>query len=375
MNDDEGPDRLAALESAHERYERAQAAVEEIGREHLERIAEALTQLDRLLDQYEDRAIGTGDFGGYVAFRQQVEALVEELPDDLPHRDRFETIAATVDKRRLSERDFETIRETAADLRDEAGRLEEESAAREAYRDARRDAKRRIDGIDDRLEAIDQQLALADVDLEAPVEAIRSPIETYNEAVEAAFHEYLASTPAESVLSLFALTSRYPLVPMDPPPDRLRTYLDELEEPLTVPELLEFAGYSRSKLDHYVADPAALETAVATDRTYLERLSAEPFRIEWPPPPAGDLRWRIQELIPVVDRFADEETLIRLRAVRNTLRDPDQFARLRAVARARSTLDREQRERIQSGALDEERERLDHRRDALERALRERPAP
>lgn len=375
MSDDRQPDRLAELEAAHERYLRAETEVEEVGRDHLETIADALTQLDRLLDQYEDRATGTGDFGGYVAFRQQVEGLVEELPEDVPHRDRFETIASTVDKRRLSERDFAAIRETATELRDVAERLEEESTARGMYRDARHNARNRLDTIEERLEAIDQQLALADVDLEAPVEDIRTPITSYNEAVRSAFEAFLMSTPAESVLSLFALTTRYPLVPMEAPPDRLREYLEALEEPLTVPELLEYASYSRSKLEHYVADPAGLETAVATDRTYLERLSAEPFTIDWPPPPAADLRWRIQELIPVVDRFADEETLISLRAVRDTLRDPARFDRLRAVARARTLLDDEQRERIQSGALDDERERLARQRDELNDALRELPAP
>lgn len=363
------------LRSGYQRYDTALTAVESIGCEHLETMAEALTQLDRLIHQYEDRATGTGDFGGYISFREQVQSLVENLPDDLPNREPFETVASTVDKRRLTERDFETIRETLEDVREQVGRLDEEAAAREAYRDLRRDANKRIDDIDDHLKEIDEQLALADVDLDAPVDEIKSPITAYNDAVRSTFSAYLESTSAKRVLSFFELTDHYPLVPVDPPPKPLVRYVNQLEEPLTIPELLEYAEYSQSKLAHYTNDPGALKTAVATDRTYLERISADPFTIDWPPPSSSNLRWRLQELIPVIDRFTDEETIVHLRSVRSALRDPDRFNRLRDVAIARDTLDKALRERIRSGELAAQRDRLARRQSELSDALDELPEP
>lgn len=363
---------LEDFTATRDRYEALTAEIDSVGRESVNTLADAVVQLDRLLRTYEDRATGTGDFGGYIAFRQQVEDLVEDLPADIPHADAFDTIAATVDKRRLSERDFEAIQDTLTEVRSTATLLEDESTARDEYRDIRRDVAQRIDEIDEELDHMDHLLSLAEVDLDAPVEEIRTPIDAYNQAVREAYDAYLESTPASEVLAFLNKTDRYPLVPMPTPPAGLVSYVEDLPEPLTVRELLEYADYSRSKLAHYVEAPDTLVTAVATDRTYLERLSADPFEITWPPSEAAILEWRIRELIAVVDRFGTEDTMTKLRTVRARVQQTDRFDRLRDIAVARSTIDQDQRERIQSGELAADRGELaafqERLADALERS-------
>lgn len=375
MAEGDTPDHLEALEMAHDEYRSLTADIESIGRDHLEEFANLVIDLDRLVEQFEDRATGTGDFGGYIAFREQVTSLVENAPDDVPHREELERIAETADKRRLSEGDFETIRHTLSDIRPTSRLIDREEEARLAYRDARREAISHRNEIDDRIDELKELRALADVDFDAPIEDIQEPIEGYNAAVRSAFQAYIQQTPASEVLDLFSLTDTYPLVSMEAPPDRLCDYLEELPEALTVPELLEYADYSRSKLDHYVDDPEALKTAVSADRTYLERLSANPFEIEWPPPSASVLTWTVRELISITGRFADEECLAALRNVRACVRERDRFDQLREVALARTRLDDAERERIQSGELEDEREQLISQRDRLEAALEEYPSP
>lgn len=77
-----------------------------------------------------------------------------------------------------------------------------------------------------------------------------------------------------------------------------------------------------SKLDHYAADPALLQTTVGVHRTYLERLSAEPLSISIPPPAAGKLQFFTSEAISLLGRFAREETIAAIRTVRDITFEP-----------------------------------------------------
>lgn len=369
MAEADSPGLATKLRDTRNAYARAIASVEEIGRDHLETHADALTRIDRVLDRYEERATGSGDFGAYLAFRQSIDAIVEELPEDLPRRTAFEEAAAAVDKRRLRQRDIDALRASVADIRTLVERIDDETAAKEQYEQVRREARARIATIDDRIAEIDRIRELADVDLDAPVGAIRDPIDRYNDAVHEGFRAYLDDTPAADVLGLFDMGDRFPLVPLEAPPDRLVAYLADLDESVTVPELLAYAEYSRSKLSHFVDDPDALVTAVSTDRTYLERLSAGPFTVDWPPPEADILAWRLRELVGLVDRFASDETVAHLRALQAVVREGERFNRLRDVAIARDRIDPDQRDRLRSGALAEERERLVRYREDLQAEL------
>lgn len=369
-------DLRSALAAADEDCREVEARIAEYGEETVETVADAYDRATRLLDRYEGKATGTGreNFKNFVEFQDRFDSLVEGLDDDLPEYDAFEAANDRFDKRRLNERDFEQGRADLEPAGEIAALLDRRREVRERYRKARRE----IDGaVADLREAIAERerlVELGDADLDAPVEEIRDPIEAYNEAVAEAFAEFKRNATAREVLDFVATTAEYPLVGFRDPPENLREYVAEREpgtEP--IPDLLEYARYSNSKLDHYVADPTALKRAVATNETYLERLDAEPLQLDWPPRPATDLRWRVRELVSVVARFAPEEVVARLRDVQSVVRDEERFDQLRTVAEAKAELSEREREKVASGEVEAELAELRERKEGLEGALAEYP--
>jgi hypothetical protein len=348
---------VTAIREAHDRRERIESEIEAHGEETVRRVADAYDEATDLLDRYEDSATGTGreNFKSYVEFQEAFLELTEGLPDDLPHRDAFETANDGFDKRRLSESDFERARELLSPVADVANLLDRRAEARTALRDARSDARRRQSELSDRIAELEQLTALGDADLDAPVGELREPITDTDEAVRDAFRTFRREASAREVLGFVRDTAQFPLVEYRQPPSELWAYVRSKpagEE--SIPQLLEYAGYSQSKLAHYVADPSALRTRVGTHRTYLERLDAEPLTIGWPPPSADHLRYRLSELIAVVGRFAPESVVADLRALRPLTEDTEWYARLRESALARSELGETERERLASGRVAED---------------------
>lgn len=133
---------------------------------------------------------------------------------------------------------------------------------------------------------------------------------------------------------------------------------------------MKFASYSGSKLDHYATDPALLQTTVAVHQTFLERLDADPLMIERPPPTAGTLRQFTGEAISVLGRFASEKTIAHLRTIRDQSYH-DTYNRLRTALRAQTELDADERERLRTGIMADERDALVDARDRLTKALRQ----
>ncbi len=357
------------LSEAREAYEAASESVEEIGEDELRRLASAREELADLFARYEDRATGTGDFKGFIEFQSGLDDLVSGLPDGIRHREAFEAVEDAFDKRRLNEGDFERARELLEAVDRDVERLERRETARECLREARRTARERIDELDAEIAEYDRLLSISEVDLDAPVADLEIPVEAYNEAVAEAFSDYLARTSAREVVAFLDRTEWYPLVGTTEIPADLRAFIENAEagtKPL--PTLLEYADYSRSKLDHYVEDADALKRAVATQRTAIERIDAAPFELEWPPRPADELWFRLRELCAVVSRFAPEETVAHLREVRTVVRDPD-YERLRRAAAARETLDDRDRERLKSGAIAADREAAVEEKERLREAL------
>jgi len=369
-------DSVERLRDAHERLERLRSAVADHGEDDVETVAETYRSAHRLLDRYVDDATGTGDFQSYVEFRGEFATLVEDLPDELPRREAFEDALEAVDKRRLSQSDFDRAQEALARAEDLVDLLGDRDDARAAYREARIDAADRLDAIDEREAELERLLELGDADLDAPVEQLRDPIEAYDESIREAFREYRDTASARELLAFVEQTRAFPLVDLPRPSEDLLAYVRESpdgEEPL--PTLLEYADYSRSKLEHYAADADALKRSVATERTYLERLDAEPLTIGWPPPERGVLRWRVVELRKVVDRFAPEDAVAKLREVRALANDAERYERLRDAAVATHRLDADDRERLASGGVADDLDELREERAALESALSELPEP
>ncbi|MWG34628.1 DUF7118 family protein [Halomarina oriensis] len=359
------------LNRAAERLHAARERVAEVGRADLDRAATAYRDLVATLDRHEEEATGYGEFEKYIAFQEAVADVIDGLDDDLPEREAFDDADEALQQQTLSTSDFDRAREALAPVADLADLLEEYESARGAYRDARRAVLARRNDLRERRDRLADLGRLGAADLEAPVERLRDPIASYDEAVREAFASYRRETSTRDLLDLVATAAAdYPLVGFDAPPQRLREFVaaaPAAEKPL--PDLLDLADYSNSKLSHYVDDPRALKGAVATNRTYLERLDADPLTVAWPPRPADELRWRTRELLAVVSRFADEECVVRLRAVRDLPRRDD-YERLRESARARTQLSDEERERVASGAverdLDRVREELATAEDALD---------
>ncbi|WP_324756042.1 DUF7118 family protein [Haloarcula sp. GH36] len=357
------------LEQTDRERERARERVEEIGADRLRTCRDAYRDLTRLLEDYDGRATGSGDFQAYTQFEGAVATVVGNLDEDIPEYDTFEAVDDHLQQRRLSESDFEQAREMLAPVSDLVDRLDELESAREAYVQARREARRHLGELDERIEELERLERLGDADLDAPVERIRDPIRAYDEAVREGFTAFRTDAPARAVLDLIERTEAFPLVEFRSPPAELLRYVREHEagtEPL--PTLLEYAGYSGSKLDHYVEDPSALRSAVATRRTYLRGIDAEPLTVGWPPPPATELPWLCREYRSVVARFADDSVVARLREVRR-LAEREDYQRLRESALARSELTDEERERIASGAVERDLAAARDERTAIEETL------
>ncbi|WP_458207357.1 DUF7118 family protein [Haladaptatus sp. NG-SE-30] len=363
-------DVLTDLQNADEACRDAEAAISEYGEAQVEAVADAYERATSLLDRYEGKATGTGDFKSFVEFQGTFADLVENLPDDLPVRQTFERAEDAIDKRRLSERDFENARAALEPAGEVATLLDERRAAYERYRDARHDVSRRITELDEQITSLERLQELGAADLDAPTEELREPIEAADGAVTEAFRAFKREASAREVVEFLTATEQYPLVDFESPPDELRKYVREREAgEKSIPELLEFARYSRSKLDHYIDDPNALKRTVATNKTYLDRLDGSPLTIGWPPAPANELRWWCEEAIRVADRFAPPETVARFREVQRFTHDEVRFDRLRTAAQARSELTDDERDRLARGAVADELQRARDRKSTLTDAL------
>lgn len=368
-------DPVSDLEAADEALRAVEREIDEYGEERVERLAERYDAFVGLLSRYERSATGSGReaFQSYVEFQGDLAAFVEDLPDDLPTSGAFERAAETLDRRRLAERDFDRARDDLAPVSETAALVEERADARGRYRDARHAVIRRRRELDERIDDLESTLAFADADFEADTDALREPIEAYDRAVREAFADFRASTGARNVLSLVEATEAYPLVSLPAPPRELRSYVaDHAVGTEPIPTLLEYADYSFSKLDHYVDDPGEFKARVGANRTYLERLSADPLTIAWPPPDARELRYRVRELVAVVGRFAPDGVVSRLHAVRDLTRRDD-YERLRDAAVARAALSEEERAALRNGRIEADLEAAREERSRLSRALDEYP--
>ncbi len=365
------PEHVSRLERARERLGELEARIDDHGEETVENAARAYRNAAKLLDAYVDRATGTGreNFAAYVQLEGQFTALVDGLPDDLYRREAFENALDAIDKRRLSERDFERAEAALEPAEAFSDLLADREAAREELEEARKAARIRLRELETEIADHERTLELATVDLDAPVERLREPIDAYNDAVREAFSAYVDSASAREVFALLERTRLYPLVDVERPPEDLSAYVEEAPAgEYTIPELLEYADYSRSKLDHLVEDADALKRNVATRRTYLTAIDAEPLTLPWPPAEAATLRFQVRERRPFVARVADEDAVATLRTVQELTYDSD-YDRLQTAAVAISQLSEDERRRLTDGRLEDELDSLRREREAIEATL------
>ena len=364
-------DLLGELSAAADALDEVEEAVADLGEDRIGQVEDVLNDARTLLGKYRESATGTGNYRAFVEFKARVNKLVEEAPEDLPQRDALETFKETFDQRRLKESDFERGREVLGPLEDVVGLLDEREQARRRYREARRVVRERLATVEDELTETERVKRLGEVDIDAPVDQLQEPIDAYDSAVEEAFTEFRRSAPAREVFDVLISAASRPLIDLEAPPAELRSYVREEEiGTKPIPTLLEYAGYSRSKLGHYVDEPGRFMRIVGGNRTYLEGLDVEPLSVEWPPPPATSLRMQAREYESVLRQFADSEVLARCREVRR-LTHRDDYTDLREVAVAREELTDEQRRKIREGTVEDELQELCDRRERLQAALEE----
>ncbi len=360
----------AILRERYDELERIEGRIADLGRDRVEAAVDAYRRAHRVLDQYEEDAVGSGDFASYVRFEGAFANAVD-VDDDALAADAFAAADDAVDKRRLSEGDFAAARGALDPVEAYVDLLNDRDDAVDDYRAARKEAIAAKKSLDARLDELRDVASMADADLTADVDRIREPIATYNDAVRGAFHEFRKSASARELFGFLDRADSTPFVDVDVPPTDLAEYVADYaagEEPL--PTLLDYADYSNSKLEHYVDDPGALRTAVAVHRTYIERLDAEPLTIEWPPAEGDELAYEIDELIPLVSRIADDETVATLRAIRDLARS-EAYERLRRAAEVRDALDESELDLLTREVIDDRVREAERTRSLVEDVLAE----
>lgn len=362
------------LAAAATEYERLERRVREVGEDSIRETAGTHHSFVKLLDRYEERATGSG-FEEYLEFQDAVAELLDDVDEEVPAYDAFEAADDAVHQRRLSTSDFDRAREALAPAGDYAELLRDWEEAAERLHDARRAARSRLNELDGEISDRERLLELGDADLDAPIERLRDPIETYDERVREAFDTFRRDAPARELFDLVAVSEQFPLVEFRAPPPRLRDYLaDASAGDESVLQLLDYADYSASKLNHYIDDPGQFNSTVATNRTYLTELDAEPLTVGWPPPTAGELRYATREYLAVCNRFASNELVEALRRVRDLPRATD-YERLRRSAEARAELGAGERERLANGRVETELSELRTERKQLQEKLGSAPEP
>jgi len=367
-------DRITALEAAHERLETARERLAEHDEDDVEELGEAYRAFTDLLDRYEDDVTGDdGDARTIVEFQSQIHEVMNGIPEDVLFAERFEECDEALQQKWFKTSDFEHVREVLSPAAELVGRLEERDAAQREYREARERVRKRSLELSQEIRERERLTRLGDADLDAPTGRLREPIETYNDTVRAAFESFKRTESARTVVEFVDASQSYPLAAFPEPPAELRSYVRS-EPPGTEPiaTLLEYAEYSRSKLDHYVDDPGQLKHALSGHQTYLERLDAEPLTVAWPPPSADVLPWRCRALTSVVNRL-DPDVVEPLRTVAALPRETE-YDRLRDSALAAAELSERERERLQSGTVEAELEEARAARQRLEDALETYPS-
>ncbi|WP_330631251.1 DUF7118 family protein [Halocatena halophila] len=362
-------DSIDQLRTIGTEYESISAKLDAAGQESVMTVRTEYNALLDLFDRYEERATDWDDFEGYVEFQNRLVEFIDGLPAGLPERDAFIAADEKLDQRNLSERDFERARAALTPARELAELADRHDELEREYRQAYHELERELSTLENRIDDLRRLQSYADLDLERSIDPLQSPIQEYNEAIRDSFRTFRETAPATELLDWVTATTAYPLVSVTQPPDRLTTYLETHPvgtEP--IPTLLEYAEYSSSKLAHYVDDPQALLEAIGSSRTYLERLNSTPLTIDWPPPQADYVRYRIDELISVIDAFADAKTVAQLRSIAQLTRTAT-YAELRAIAVANDRLDPEARRRLRDGSTDRELATATDRRDQLEDVL------
>ena len=157
----EAGEAAARLRERYDELRRIESRIDGYGRDRVEAAADAYRRANRILDRYEEDAVGSGDFESYVRFRGEFGDAVD-VDDDLPAAEAFEAADEAVDKRRLSDEDFATAREALEPAGEFVDLLEAYDDAVDDYRAGRKAAKEARKRLESRLEELREVADMAD---------------------------------------------------------------------------------------------------------------------------------------------------------------------------------------------------------------------
>jgi tetratricopeptide (TPR) repeat protein len=366
-------DLVAQLDQSEQRLSRAQDRVDEFGEDDLQQLASVYREFLGVLERYEEDVTDDGgDYQTNIEFQSQIAEVSEHISDDLLLSETFRECDEYLQQKWFSQSDFDHVYEQLEPVADLVERIDERDRILENYRETRRDIEYRIRELDEEIDELERLSRLGNADLTAPTDRLHEPVEAYNDAVTDAFRTAHSEWSAREMLDFVTAMDAYPLVPFEQPPDELVTYIFDSDPGAeTIQTLVEYADYSRSKLDHYVDDPAAFEEAVGGKQTYLRRLDADPLRIDWPPPGPKHLQYRCRELTAAVNRL-DPAVVEPLRTVAALPRETE-YERLRNSVLATEQLTESERDRIESEDIEGQLTECRAERDRLQDALAEYP--
>jgi len=137
--------RRATLRERYDELARIEARIADLGRDRIETAADAYRRAHRVLDQYEEDAVGTGDFGSYVQFRGvRRGGRRRRRRARGPTRSPLRTMRST--NARLSETDFAAARDALEPAGNYVDLLADRDEALDDYRAARKAARERPEG-------------------------------------------------------------------------------------------------------------------------------------------------------------------------------------------------------------------------------------
>lgn len=349
-------------------YREKRDAVVEVGEDRAEKTRELYRRLEDAFEEYREDATGHGEFGRYVEFQNiviEAEETVEQ--EDVYSAEEFKRALGHLDARTLRDKHFRRANEDLSDIRDLVETYERYVELEDELRNELRDLEHRADELDREIsrkeEALEKAVEVEDID----GSRLREAVEKYNDSVRSNFETFVREAPAVEVARIGEQTHDTALVD-DAPLERgtaegLSNYVDDE----TVERVLELADSSDGKLSHYVDDTDGFREAVP--RTFFETADGTRFKLSYEP--EGVARRRADELIPLVGKFADDETVATLRRVRDMAANGTYGEMRRAlVAREEAGASVEElRDELEE--LRDEKERVGERAEEIRDALQE----
>lgn len=311
--------------------EESRRAVDVAGRREVEAARSIYNRLSNYIDRYEEPAKGHGDFESYLEFQSVLAEIEEELSDDVYGKEAFENALGRFESRTLRAKHFERAKNDLKEVQDVVESLErEEHLVDELETETGRLRKRRRE-IENELQDLDERISHAKEATNVEYQELKELVEKYNQRVEEEFRSYISSASAVDVARLARKLSNMPLLPTPAIEDGA---VDVLESPgvkdESVDRVLEYAGYSNSKLEHYVDRPEEFRKKVP--EAWFRTADAGPFKLSLDER-EGVVERKIPELVRVISIFSGEETVRVLRKIGDLARKGE-YSELRSAHKA-----------------------------------------